>query len=186
MGNFINYCLLLFVMKELLKELEKFGKENSMFNISKECGEFLYQLVRQFKPQNILEVGMSNGYSTIWLASAAKEFETPVTTMEIDSRKIKLAKENFKKAKLDNIRVIEGDALKIIPSLDEEFDFVFIDAVKKDYLNYLKSIKLSKKAIIAAHNAVSHKNKMKDFLDFVRENYESRTYEDLDLEVSFT
>ncbi|MBW2978265.1 methyltransferase domain-containing protein [Candidatus Woesearchaeota archaeon] len=172
-------------MQELLRELEGFGKEHSMFNISRECGEFLNQLIKQFKPNNILEVGMSNGYSTIWLASAAKEFETLVTTIENNPEKIKLAKENFKKAELDNINMIQGDALKIIPNLDQEFDFVFIDAVKKDYLKYLKSIKLSKKAIITAHNVISHKDKMKDFLEFVRKNFESRTYEDLDLEVSY-
>ena len=155
-----------------------------MFNISRETGEFLHNLIKQFKPQNILEVGTSNGYSTIWLASAAKEFGK-VTTIEIDENKIKLAKENFKKANLDNIHLVYGNALKIIPELNEEFDFVFLDAVKKDYLKYLKSIKLSKGAIITAHNVVSHKNKMLDYLEFVKSNFESRTYKDLDLEVSF-
>jgi len=173
-------------MENLLRELEQFGKEHYMFNISRACGEFLHQLIKQFKPQNILEVGTSNGYSTIWLASAAKKIGTKVKTIEIDAEKVKLAKQNFKKAGLDNINIIHGNALKIIPTLEQEFDFVFIDAIKKDYLKYLKSIKLAKGAIVAAHNVVSHKNQMKDFLEFVKSNFKSRTYEDLDLEVSFT
>jgi len=173
-------------MQKLLRELEKFGKENSMFNVSRECGEFLYQLVKQFRPNSILEVGMSNGYSTIWLASAAKEYGGDVTAIEANPERIKLAKENFKKAGFDNIRILKGKALDVLKELDEEFDFVFLDASKEEYLDYIKCIMLAKGAVIAAHNVISHKKKMKDFLDFVRENCESRTYEELDLEVSFT
>jgi len=69
---------------------------------------------------------------------------------------------------------------------DQEFDFVFLDAEKKEYLQYLKSINLAEGAIITAHNVVTHKNKMKDYLEFVKKNYESRTYEDFDLEVSYS
>jgi len=169
-------------MQESLKQLEQFGKKNYMFNVSRETGEFLNQLVKKYKPKNILEIGTSNGYSTIWLGLAAKEVNAEITTIEKDKEKIKLAKQNFKKANLD-INIIQGDALEQIPKLNQKFDFVFIDALKKDYLKYLKSINLSKRAIITAHNVVSHKNKMLDYLDFVRNNYESRTYEELDLEV---
>jgi predicted O-methyltransferase YrrM len=169
-------------MQQLLRQLEKSGKDNSMFNISRECGEFLNNLIKQFKPKNILEVGTSNGYSTIWIASAAKEAN--VTTIEKDIRRIKLAKENFKKANLNNITIIHGKALESIP--DQEFDFVFLDAEKKEYLQYVKLIKLAKGAIIAAHNVVSQKNKMKGYLEFIKNNYESRTYEDLDLEISYS
>lgn len=170
--------------KELLKQLERFGKENSMFNIKRDCAEFLHSLIKQFKPKSILEIGMSNGYSTIWLASAAKKYGGKVITIEKDIRRIKLAEENFKKADLNNITIIHGKALEVIP--DEEFDFVFLDAEKREYLQCLKSINMAEGAIITAHNVVTHRKKLKDYLEFVRDNYESRTYEDFDLEVSYS
>ncbi|MFH1591942.1 MAG: O-methyltransferase [Candidatus Woesearchaeota archaeon] len=152
---------------DLLEELERFGKERHMFNIPKEAGEFLNLLVKIKKPKNILEVGTSNGYSTIWLGLDGDK----IVTIEKNPEKLKLAKENFKKAGLKNTKVIEGDALEILHKLNEKFDFVFIDAIKKDYLNYFKLIKFNKGAIVVADNILTHN--LKEYCDFVREKYKS-------------
>ena len=121
-------------IQELLNELEEFGQKNiSYYNIPAATGKFFYNLVLISKAKNILEVGTSNGYSTIWLAEAAKHTKGKVTTIEISESKVKMAKENFERAKLNNmIRIIHGDALREIPRLREKYHFMFIDAIKRD------------------------------------------------------
>jgi len=160
-------------IQKLLNELEEFGQKNrGYFNIPASTGKFFYNLVLISKTKNILEIGTSNGYSTIWLAEAAKKNNGKITTMEISDFKIKNAKDNFKRSKLSNIKIIHGDALKEIPKLKEKFDFMFIDAIKKDYINYLKLAEknLKKGSIIVADNAIMFKDKMKDYLNYVKNN----------------
>ncbi|MBI2130579.1 O-methyltransferase [Candidatus Woesearchaeota archaeon] len=159
--------------EELLKRLEL--KFRSLPIIPLETGNFLHILVSSARPKNILEVGTCIGYSAIWLAEAAGQHGGKVTTIEIDGNNAKIAIENFRNAKLDNITIINGDALKEIPKLNEKFDFLFIDAVKKDYINYFRLMenKLAENAIIVADNAVIFKDKMVDYLEYVRKKYRS-------------
>ena len=119
-----------------------------------------------------MEIGTSNGYSTIWLGEAAKQNHGKITTIENNDKKIMEANKNFKKANLDNIKIIHGDAIKEIPKLNEKFDFMFIDAIKEDYINYLKLAEknLKKICIIVADNAIMFKNYMKDYLNYVENN----------------
>ncbi|MCH8003044.1 MAG: O-methyltransferase [Nanoarchaeota archaeon] len=161
-------------IQKLLNELEEFGQKNrGYFNIPASTGKFFYNLVLISKAKNILEIGTSNGYSTIWLSEAIKQNNGKITTMEISDFKIKIAKENFKRANLNKtIKIIHGDALKEIPKLKEKFDFMFIDAIKKDYINYLKLAEknLKKGSIIVADNAIMFKDKMQDYLNYVENN----------------
>lgn len=159
-------------IQKLLNELENFGKNNFTFNIPAETGKFFYNLVLISKSKNILEIGTSNGYSTIWLAEAAKQNKGRVLTIEISENKIKMAKENFNRAKLKNIKIIQGDAIKEIPKLKEKFDFMFIDAIKSDYIKYLKlnEKNLKKNSIIVADNAIIFKDKMQDYLNYMEKN----------------
>lgn len=165
--------------KKLLKELEIFGqKHDGYYNIPPETGEFFYMLVKISKAKNILEVGTSNGYSTIWLAEAARQNNGKVTTIEIVDHKIKMAAENFKRAKLGKIITqIQGDALKEIPKLTGKFDFLFLDAMKEDYIKYFKLAytKLAKNSIIVADNAIQFEKYMKTYLDYVRNNKNLRS-----------
>jgi len=73
---------------------------------------------------------------------------------------------------LNNITLIEGDALKEIPKLKEKYDFMFIDAIKKDHINYIKLAekKLKKGGIIVADNAIIFKNKMQEYLNYMENN----------------
>lgn len=166
-------------IEKLLYELEVFGSKHSgYYNIPASTGKFFYILAKIAKPKNILEVGTSNGYSTLWLAEAIKENKGKVTTIEISDFKVKMSKENFKRAKLNKIiKIIQGDALKEIPKLTGKFDFMFIDAIKEDYLKYLKLAerKLKKGCIIVADNAIMFKKYMQNYLDYVEtnENYSS-------------
>lgn len=165
-------------IQKLLNELENFGQKNKgYFNIPASTGKFFYNLALISKPKNILEIGTSNGYSTIWLSEAAKQNKGRVTTIEISDFKVKIAKENFKRSKLNNIKIIHGDALKEIPKLDQKYDFMFIDAIKRYYIDYLRLAEknLKKGSIIVADNAVMFKDKMKNYLNYVEKgkNYSS-------------
>jgi len=156
-------------IKTLLSDLEEYNKKHFMFNIPRETGEFLNFLIKIKNPKKILEIGTSNGYSTIFIASNRVE----VFTIEQDKEKIKLAKENFKKANLKNIKILEGNALEILKNLKDKFDFVFIDATKREYLKYFKLIKLNKDAMIIADNIITHKEKLDEYIKYVREHYKS-------------
>lgn len=161
-------------IQELLNELEEFSQKNTgYYNIPADTGKFLYNLVLVSKAKNILEIGTSNGYSTIWLAEAAKQNKGKATTIEISESKVNMARENFNRAKLNNIiKIIYGDALKEIPKLKEKYDFMFIDAIKSDYIKYLRlnEKNLKKNSIIVADNAIIFKDKMNNYLNYLKNN----------------
>lgn len=160
-------------IQKLLSELENFGQKNKgYFNIPASTGKFFYNLVLIAKSKNILEIGTSNGYSTIWLSEAAKHNNGKITTIEISEFKVKMAKENFKRSKLNNIKIIHGNAIKEIPKLNQKYDFMFIDAIKRQYIDYLRLAEknLKKNSIIVADNAVMFKDKMKGYLNYVEHN----------------
>ena len=144
-----------------------------MRNITRDVGLFLNILVKATKATSLLEIGTSNGYSTIWLGLATQENNGQLITLEVDPRKVKLAKENLEKAGLANtVKLIEGDAKETLRMLEKEFDFVFLDAEKEDYLEFFHLIfpKLKIGGIIVADNVISHAEDLKEYVDFVRAN----------------
>ncbi|MGC9779384.1 MAG: O-methyltransferase [Candidatus Heimdallarchaeota archaeon] len=172
---------------ELIKELEKKDAEERiqglpvsvrMRNITPDVGLFLNILVKATKSTSILEIGTSNGYSTIWLGLAAKYNNGKMLTLEVDPRKVTMAKENFSRANLeDTVSIIEGDAKESIKQLDKEFDFVFIDAEKEDYIEYFDLVfpKVKIGGIIVADNVVSHAEQLKVYCDHVRANPDTQS-----------
>lgn len=166
----------------LLKELEQrdteerlkgLPVEQRMRNITPDVGLFLNIIVKSIKAKNILEIGTSNGYSTIWLGLAAKDNLGKVTTLEVDSRKVKLANENLSRANLtDIVSIIPGDAKETIKNFDQEFDFVFIDAEKEDYIKYFDLVFPFVKVggVIVADNVISHAEILNEYVEHVRAN----------------
>jgi predicted O-methyltransferase YrrM len=154
----------------VLKELEKTRDE--FWNIVPEDGQLLHLLIKLSGAQRVLELGTSNGYSTIWLAETGAE----VVTMEKWPERIEEAKKNFEKAGV-KVQIVEGDMLENIPKLEGKFDFVFIDGKKSEYLDCFKLLKgkLTEKAVVTAHNVINRKELLKDYLDFVKDNFESVT-----------
>ena len=117
----------------LLLKMERYASENNFPILDKSSVLFLEQLVKIYNSKNFLEIGTAIGYSTIRVAknlhSAAK-----ISTIEKSKDNINLAKSFFDEANLtDRINILEGDAFKLIPELNEEFDFIFLDADKEDY-----------------------------------------------------
>jgi len=172
----------------VLREIEEMGQRSFIPSIGPVKGEILAEVVRDKKPKRILEVGALFGYSAILMAKNAPN--ATVTTVEANPEHARLTMNNVKRAELEaRIRVIEGDAMKVLPKLQETFDLVFLDANKSQYLAYLKAVErgLSKGSIVVADNVGIFKNEMPDFLDYVRRTgpYRSRTVETL-LEFSTT
>ena len=151
---------------EVLAELEK--TQNDFWNIARESANFLNMLIKISNSKNVLEVGTSNGYSGIWLAKALKVTGGKLTSLEFYEKRIVLAQDNFKKCGVDDIiTVLQGSACKVLPTIDEEFDFAFVDANKSEYVQYFDIIdpKLKKGGIIACDNITSHPAKVASFVD---------------------
>ena len=157
-------------LNEHLKEMEEFSRKTHKLNVLRHDGIFLKMLVKMIGAKRCLEIGTGDGYSSIWIASGMKETGGKLTTLEFSPERARRARENFRKSEVEKqITLIEGDALKIIPTLSDQFDFVFIDAWKNDYYTYFQMIypKVRKGGTIAGHNATSHAIFMKDYLDSV-------------------
>lgn len=120
-------------------QMEEYALENKIPIISLEGARLLNLLAKINHAKSILEVGTAIGYSTAWLASGILG-QGKITTIEIDEERAKLAQNNIDKLGLTNkVEILIGDAREIIPNLNENYDFIFLDAAKGQYNNYLKS-----------------------------------------------
>ena len=138
----------------LLEEMEKYAKEHNVPIIRKEVESFLRVMINIKKPKRILEIGSAIGYSAI-LMSECIDKDAKIITIENYEKRIDIAKANFAKANAeDKITLIEGDALIEIPKLEEEFDFVFMDAAKGQYINFLPEVMkvLKKDGVLISDN----------------------------------
>ena len=158
------------VTADVLAELEKTQKD--FWNVPRKTGVLMNSFIKMMNIQNALEIGTSNGYSGIWLAKALKQTGGKLTTIEFYEKRQSIAKENFKICGVDDVvRPIQGSACEVLASFDEneKFDFVFIDACKREYVKYFEMIKphLTPKALIVADNIISHAEKVQDFIDAV-------------------
>ena len=154
--------------ESVLKRLEKTAIQYT--NIAPENGQFLSILILSIKAQNVLEVGTSNGYSTIWLAAALKETRGKLITLEADPKRAEEAQVNLQEVGLDNIVEIRlGDALDEIPKCDVTFDLVFLDAEKSEYLRYLELVlpNIRSGGLIVADDTLTMRDEMPDYIEFV-------------------
>ena len=125
----------------LLREMEEQALRETIPVVTPTVGNFLNLLVQTCKAQAILEIGTAIGYSTIWLARAVEGTEGHVTTIDLNKDRLARALIYFERAGLqDRVTALGGDARKILPTLESTFDFVFIDAAKGEYLEYLNLI----------------------------------------------
>jgi len=156
------------MVEEVLAALEQ--TQHEFWNISRVTGKFLNLLVREIKAKNVLEVGTSNGYSGIWLGLALKQTGGKLTTIEYWDTRLAKAKENFKKCALEDvIETVQGSALEVLEALNEDYDLVFIDANKSEYVKYFEFIDKHLKVggIIVCDNVLSHEEKCRPFIDAI-------------------
>ena len=182
------------VLEKLEKQstLERLRKvdiapEDRMLAITKETGELLNMILRLKNAKNMLEVGTSTGYSTIWCAEAIYEQSGKIITIEQNLNKIKKAKENFQKAGIvDVITIKKGLAMQILQELNLQkkyhqfFDFVLIDADKENIKEYFDLIlpMVSVGGVIMTDNMLlpeKYKQDMKKFSDYLKKNPNLRT-----------
>ncbi len=120
-----------------LDELEKKAKEDEVPIIRKDTQALLKFLMDFHRPKNILEVGCAVGFSALLMGHYSAE-DTRITTIEKYEKRIPVARENFAKYDRGNkITLLEGDALEILKTLSPGYDFIFMDAAKGQYINFL-------------------------------------------------
>jgi caffeoyl-CoA O-methyltransferase len=140
--------------------------ETGMWNIARAEGEHLRRLTMDLQAKRVLEIGTSNGYSTIWLALGVSTTGGKVITLEADPERHALAKKNFERTgAIDHVDSRLGDAMGELDSIEGPLDFVFIDAWKADYPVYLDLCigKVRKGGLIVAHNLESHREELMPF-----------------------
>lgn len=134
---------------------------------------FLRILIQSAQRKRGIEVGTATGYGAIVMGMGFERTQGELITIDIDPNMVKTARKHIKNMGLEKtVKVVEGDALEVIPKLKGEFDFMFIDAVKEDYLNYVKAaLPLMKPgAVIVADNVIRLEKRMRDFLDFMEKD----------------
>ncbi len=168
-------------LQVLLSELEHFGEANDgataerprrMLNITRDTGEFLAVLVQATAARRVLEIGTSNGYSTLWLASAARATGGAVTTVELSEYKVGLARHNFSRSGLaSSITLLQDDAgLVLARAGDASVDLIFLDSERPEYPGWWPHLKrvLRPGGLLVVDNATSHPEEMAPFVALVR------------------
>lgn len=141
---------------ELLTRIEKEAKDSLVPIIRPETQSLLKFLIASYKPRKILEVGCATGFSALLMWEASGK-EATITTIEKYEKRIPIAHGNFERAAADkNINLLEGDAMDILHELDGEYDFVFMDAAKGQYINFLPDVTrlLKKGGVLVSDNVL--------------------------------
>jgi predicted O-methyltransferase YrrM len=168
-------------LQVLLSELERFGEANDnatterprrMLNITRDTGGFLAVLVQATAARRVLEIGTSNGYSTLWLANAARAMGGSVTTVELSDFKVGLARQNFSRSGLAaSITLVQDDAGRVLErAVDASFDLIFLDAERPEYPGWWPHLKrvLRPGGLLVVDNATSHPEQMAPFVALVK------------------
>jgi len=159
-------------MEDFLEKLKKHGLENDIPNISIENAVFLRKIIRDKNIKNILEIGTANGFSSINFAFEMKGRGWKITTIDFSEKSHNEAKQNFLDAWVtDMITPLFGNALDILPTLTEKYDFIFIDGMKrrtKDFLE-LTYNKLIQGWTIIIDDVIKFKEKMVWLYEYLEE-----------------
>jgi predicted O-methyltransferase YrrM len=138
---------------------EGVSRELRARQVARTTGQFLFALVAPQWDCEVLEIGGSRGYSSIWFGAGVRNLGGRVLSLEADPAKAEAWRRNVAEAGLDETaELIEGDAFETLPEIQDVFDVVFIDAEKDDYekLFLLVRDKMEPGALVVADNVVSH------------------------------
>jgi predicted O-methyltransferase YrrM len=167
-------------LERFLEELFRYGREHDaephdrrerLRNVEPATARMLAVLVRATHARRVLELGTSNGYSTLWLADAVASTGGRITTVEIDPQRAKMAEENFARAGLAtriDLRV-EDAAAVLAASADDAWGFVFLDAERDQYVGYWPELVriLSLPGLLAVDNVLSHADELVEFRELM-------------------
>lgn len=152
----------------LLAEIKK--KDSGQLAVSEEDGRFLRLMIATSGAKRALEIGGASGYSAIWMGQGLRATGGRLVTIEYDAVRAKELADNVRRAGLaDIVEVVAGDAFAQIPKVAGTFDFVFLDAWKKDYKRFFDLVypRLDARGLFVAHNVVNKRSEMGDFLDVI-------------------
>jgi predicted O-methyltransferase YrrM len=155
----------------LLKEIK--AADTDLLAVSEEDGRFLRVMAVASGARHALEIGGASGYSAIWIGLALRQTGGHLTTIEFDPKRAAAAANNIRRAGLtDIVTVVAGDAFREIPRLAGDFDFVFLDAWKRDYKRFLDLVfpRLQPGGLFLAHNVVNKETEMRDFLAAIQDD----------------
>ena len=153
----------------LLRDIK--AADRDRLAVSDEDGRFLRVMVASSGAKHALEIGAANGYSAIWIGLGLRQTGGRLTTIEYDAARARTAADHIRRAGLaDIVTVVPGDAFTQVPTLAGDFDFVFLDAWKRDYKRFFDLVfpRLVPRGLFLAHNVVNKQTEMHDFLDAIR------------------
>jgi len=158
-------------LNKILTEIR--ASDKGQLAVSEEDGKFLRLMIASTNRKRVLEIGGASGYSAIWMAQGLRATGGRLVTIEYDPVRARELAENIKRAGFsDIVQVVAGDAFAEIPKVQGTFDFVFLDAWKRDYKKFLDLVypRLDKGGLFTAHNVVNKRSEMGDFLDAIQRN----------------
>ncbi len=161
------------MLKKFIKELREFWKKNDVPNITEVNANFLKDLIKIGNYKNVLEIGTANWLSAIELASELIKNSWKLTTIEFSTPSYLQAVENIKKAWLEkNVKLLNWNALFLIPELEEIYDFVFIDWMKRRSVDFLDLVweKVKLNWLIIIDDVIKFWDKMKWLKEFLEKN----------------
>jgi predicted O-methyltransferase YrrM len=168
------------ILAAFLDDLYRQGREHDaakedrldrLRNVEPDTARLMAVLVRATRPRRMLELGTSNGYSTIWLADAARAVGAELVSVELDPARSEQARRNLESAGVaDNaeLRVADGGEV-LAASPDEHWDFVFLDSERPAYTGYWPDLRraLAKDGLLVVDNVLSHADEVADFRELV-------------------
>jgi len=155
---------------KILKEMEIDASARGLPIVGRYRGQVLVDIIHRIKPKRVLEIGTFMGYSTILMARELGS-DAQIITIEFNEDLARIAQEIIKRAEIrPKVEIVVNDALNVIPRLDGEFDLVFLDGAKRQYIDYLRLVesKLHKGSVVVADNVGIFADVMKDYLEYVR------------------
>lgn len=162
------------VLAQEVKDLDAFMEEvraHGHLNVPPDHGRFLRLITELSKAKRVLEVGTSNGYSGLWIARGLRRTGGQLVTIEIDKGRADAARANFKKAGFDDLITLHhGDAFKVIPNLEGDFDMVFLDAGNFKAFFDATAPKLRPGGVLLSHNALLLRTDTQRMLDAVKDD----------------
>ncbi|WP_029323297.1 O-methyltransferase [Butyrivibrio sp. AE3004] len=158
--------------ESFLDELERESLADEVPIIRKDTQSLIRFLLKMTRPKNILEVGCAVGFSALLMATYS-EPETRITTIEKFEKRIPVARDNFDKYDVNHkITLLEGDAADILAQLSGQYDFIFMDAAKAQYINFLPDCKrlLAKGGLLVSDNVLQDGDVMESRFAVTRRN----------------
>lgn len=166
-------------IQAVIDRVEKLCLEGPVYMIGRKKAVRLAELVREKKPQVVVECGTALGYSGLWIARELKAAgHGKLITIEISPERAKQSQKHFREAGVDDVITIKvGDARQVVKQIEQPVDFLFIDCNYPNYMPCLKGIqdRLTPGAVIVADNIALSGSGLKEYLEEVRTKYESKT-----------